>query len=137
MLNTLLPNYTVEKLDEYHKTSTPCSLILANSENWLALGYELDTHLIVFSPVMIDGYIDDDSTYQYFLRKVNYTSNDNIIVLPKANILYVNNMGNEFKSAYLDYQTARLKYMSSEGNDECTDDKETVKNVVPISKKLH
>lgn len=137
MLNTLLPNYTAEKLNEYHQNATPCSLILANSENWLALGYEVDEHLIVFSPVMIDGYIDDDSTYQYFLRKVNYTSNDNIIVLPKANILYANNMGNEFKSAYLEYQTARLKYMSNDSNDDSTDSKEPVKNVVPISKKLH
>lgn len=136
MLNTLLPNYTVEKLEEYHKNSTPCSIILANSENWLALGYEIEDFLIVFSPVLIDGYIDDDSTYQYFLRKVNYTSNDNIIVLPKSNILYVNSMGNEFKSAYLEYQTARLKYMD-DGSDSSTEPDESVKNVVPISKKLH
>lgn len=133
MINTLLPNYEVETLEEYHKNSTPCSLILANSENWLALCYEVETSLIIFSPVLIDGYIADDSTYQYFLRKVNYTSDDNIIVLPKTNILYVNSMGAEFKSSYLEYQTERLKAIANDKEEL----EETTKNVVPISKKLH
>lgn len=133
MINTLLPNYAVETLEEYHKNSTPCSLILANSENWLALCYEVETSLIIFSPVLIDGYIADDCTYQYFLRKVNYTSDDNIIVLPKTNILYVNSMGAEFKSSYLEYQTKRLKAIANDKEEL----EETTKNVVPISKKLH
>ncbi len=77
MMKSFLPEFTVEEIKELYAESTPCSIILNNSDNWLGLGYETNTHLIMFNPVLIDGYIDDDSLYQYFLRglKAKMTKN--------------------------------------------------------------
>ncbi len=141
MMKSFLPEFTVEEIKELYAESTPCSIILNNSDNWLGLGYETNTHLIMFNPVLIDGYIDDDSLYQYFLRPINYTSTDNMVFLPKQSILYANNMDDQYKEGYLKYQAKRIAALKeledAKASKEESDDQEIAKKVVPIGKKLH
>lgn len=102
----LLPTYTKEQLIEYFTESQLCSVTLSNSDLIICSAYKIDDIVILFNPVIVDGYVNENNVYEYMFRKMNVTTNDNYVFVRETTILYFNTLADEFSVDYAKY----LKY---------------------------
>ena len=102
----LLPTYTKEQLIEYFTESQICSVVLINSDLIICSAYKNDDIVILFNPVIVDGYVNEDNVYEYMFRKMNVTTNDSYVFVKEKTILYFNTLGDAFSIDYAKY----LKY---------------------------
>lgn len=123
-----MPKFTQDEINNYFKDSSQCTIMFPNHDIWICSVYEIDTHLMIFNPIVVDGYIDENQSFQYFFKKVNIATDDEVMYIGKDTSLILSNLSALFKDEYKNYLTE--KYAPKE-------EKVERANVVSISSKLH
>lgn len=140
MITTLMPQYTQEEIKKFFLNSTTCTITLINSDILICSAYEQEDKVVLFHPVVIDGYVDEEQVFQYFFKKPNIASSDAFMVIDKNKILYANTLSSNFSVEYQNHVLQRHKQTMQENKADDVKTEEvdsSPKNVVSISKRLH
>jgi len=95
---------------------------------------------IMFNPVLIEGYVDENQVFQYYFKPICMASKDNFNIIDTTKILYASSIDASFKSDYIEYQKIRIqKQLDAKEESERMSMEETdSSNVVQLGKRqLH
>lgn len=131
----LLREISRDDLTEYFKSSIICAITLINSNVVICSMSELENEIIMFNPVIVDGFVDEAQVYQYYFKPLCVASKDSYTVVDKRNLLYVNGMDKDFLSDYAEYVKAKnAKILEEHSKKSEPDGESTPSNVVKLSK---
>lgn len=139
---TIFTKFTHDEITEHFKESTLCALTLINSDVIICNAKEVDDKVIIFNPVLMEGYVDENQVFQYFFKPICIVSKDNFTVLDKNKVMYASTVDIGFKNDYIEYQKIKIQKQLDEKNASMINEEEQkpieTDNVIPLSKKhLH
>lgn len=106
----IFPTLSPELTANLFANSTLCSVMLITGDVVLCTGYSYSyagsdskNFFIAFNPVIVDGFIDESQTYQFFFKSPNIATSDQYYFYREEHILAVSAMDDKFKNEYIKY----------------------------------
>lgn len=135
---TIFTKFTHDEITEHFKSSTLCALTLINSDVIICNAKEFDNNIILFNPVLMEGYVDENQVFQYFFKPICIVSKDNFTIMGKDKIMYASTVDMSFRNDYIEYQKMKIQKQMEEKQEEILEETKESSNVVQIGKKqLH
>jgi len=126
---SIFTNFTQDAITEHFKSSTLCVLTLINSDVIICNAKEFDDKVILFNPVLVEGYIDENQVFQYFFKPICVASKDNFTVIDNNKILFANTIDIGFKNDYIEFQKLKIQKQIEDKTSEKYDN-----NVIELNK---
>ena len=94
-----------------------CALTLINSDVIICNAKSLKNNIILFNPVLMEGYVDEIKYFNIFQTHM-YCIKDNFTIMGKDKIMYASTVDMSFRNDYIEYQKMKIQKKQMEEKQE-------------------